>query len=183
MMFDPRLALGILLASCASSGWVGWKLRDAGFQAHLKREAQADAGRSRVLITTINQSEADTQRLRDTNEASKTRIREVVRTVYREIPKYVTDTQLERDVVARGGLPLGFVWGYNQAAGYSQLPLPPGNSASDPSGVSLSTLAAISAGNSEVCLQWARDLDAWDEWYSREAVRWSALTPVEGAEK
>ena len=125
-MIRTQIAAVCLLVGCAASGFMGWKLRDADYQRHLRHDAAE-----------VAQAEKETRRLEAANESLVQQVREnkaqadaktqvVYRTIIQEVPKYVTQTQFEERVVASGGLPAGFVWNYNQGVANATAPFPSG---------------------------------------------------------
>lgn len=161
-------ALSLLFA-----GYGGWKLRDADYQRHLKKDAAAAALAQVQARATERRLETAAQEVREEVSAEKVRTEIVYRTVTKEVPVYVTQTQFARDVDARGGLPAGFVWNYNQSASNSTAPFPSGLDPDAPTEVGVSTLALTTAGNFKVCHDWRSEVEGWREWYRGVYLIWA----------
>lgn len=175
-MIPTRLALLGLLVSLPAGGYLGWSLRDRDYQAHLKVDAKKDldvAQKARSIEKTLVGISADTRDRVDAREAS---VRVITQTITERVPYYVTSTPQEKAIVDAGGLPLGFVQLYNAAvlgvdpSATSQA----GAQSGDPSGVDLSTLARIEAGNLGLYHQCRGRLEEWDGFYDKLTAAWPA---------
>lgn len=174
----PYLTLATHLSLALLAGFIGWKVRDADYQAHLKQEADAKV----VAVEGVREAEARneviTQDTREDVAQKQAQVQVVYRTVTKEIPVYVTQTKFEERVVADGGLPLGLVWSYNQSASNSTAPLPPGTDPDTPTGIGVSALAGTTAGNFAVCHSWREELQGWHAWYNRLEAEWPGQAQI-----
>lgn len=172
-MSIPYLTLGSYAAVALVAGFVGWKVRDSDYQAHLKKEAKAEV----VVVQDVRKQEAQnetaSQGHREELAQKQQEVQVVYRTVTKEVPVYVTQTQFEERVVADGGLPLGFVWSYNQSAANATAPLPSGTDPDTPTGLGMSALAGSLAGNFAVCHAYRAELEQWHAWYNDLEARWA----------
>lgn len=168
LVAKPWLLLlgGALLAG--TSGTVGWKLRDADYQRHLKRDAQAEAQWQKAVRLVEGEADRIVQETRASLAEKESSRETVYRTITKEIPTYVTRTEFAERVVASGGLPAGLVWLHNQAASGSTLPLPSGLSPDSPTGVDVPELATVLTGNYSVCTSWRNEAETWREWYAQQ---------------
>lgn len=177
MMPRTYILIGSHLALALVAGTLGWKLRDADYQAHLKKDARIEARAQQVTRELEGRLDRGTQAVREDVAVAQAHTEVVYRTVTKEVPVYVTRTQFEERVVAAGGLPAGFVWLHNQAASGSTAPLPPSTSPDAPTGLGMSDLAGVIAGNYAVCEDLrARDA-AWTAWYERLLAEWPTSSP------
>lgn len=170
------LAAG-LLVSGACGGVVGWKLRDADYQRHLKQDAAAAAKATTKALEHRDRGEAISQSTREEKSRVDAQTRIVYQTIEKEVPRLVTETKIEKVVVAGGGLPAGFVWTFNNAASNSSAPFPTGTDRDAPTGVDLSDLARTTAGNFELYHHCAAEVAAWHDWYNRLKAEWPTPLP------
>lgn len=171
---DPRIVVASLLVCAGAGGFTGWKLRDADYQRHLKQDAVALAKIDKANRS-IEQSLVKISAVsRDRLDQKDVLIRTQFKTIVEKVPYYVTNTVQEKAVVAGGGLPLGFVWVHNAAALGVDPPAPSqaGPQSGDPSGVDLSTLARVAAGNYELYHQCRARLGEWDSFYDALTAKW-----------
>jgi hypothetical protein len=168
----PSLALITHLSVAAVAGTVGWQLRDRDYQAHLKEEAEDAVQVIRDVRDVEDRNEKVSQANREELSQKQQQVQVVYRTVTKEIPVYVTHTQFEERVVANGGLPLGFVWSYNQSVASATAPLPPGLNPDTPTGLGMSALAGNAAGNFAMCHAWRAELTQWHSWYNQLEASW-----------
>jgi len=171
---SPWLLGGSLVAASIASGYGGWKLRDADYQAYKAEVADQRIRWEKEIRKAEDEAQQVTQALIDQREQSNQEARVVFRDIIKEVPTYVTQTPQEKAIVANGGLPLGFVWNHNKAAtgNNPQLPQSSGFDPARPTGVDLSTLARTLGVNYELCQEWKRDANTWREWHQRqEAAR------------
>lgn len=173
-LLDPRLLIAGALLSAGAGGLTGWKLRDAGYQRHLKEDAKKSldvAQKARSIEKVLVGVSADTRDRVDAKEAS---VRVITKTITERVPYYVTSTPQEKAVVAAGGLPLGFVQLYNAAVlGVDPSASPQaGAQSGDPSGVDLSTLARINTGNLGLYHQCRARLEEWDKAWDEITAMW-----------
>lgn len=159
------LALGAALLA-SSSGFVGWKLRDSDYQAHLKRDAKQEAQWQKALRLVEGEADRIVTETRAKLDEKEVQRETVYRTITKEIPHYVTRTEFAERVVASGGLPAGLVWLHNQAASGSPVPLPSGLDPNAPTGVDVPELATVLTGNYSVCASYRNEAEAWREWYT-----------------
>lgn len=171
-MVSPRLLIASHLSLALISGFIGWKVRDADYQAHLKKEARVEVKAQQDTRQQEAAHEVISQDHREKDAQQKQQVQVVYRTVTEKVPVYVTRTQFEEKVVAGGGLPAGFVWSYNQSASNSTAPLPTGINPDTPTGIDMSTLAGTTAGNFAMCNSWRTELQQWHEWYNDHASTW-----------
>ena len=165
----PKLALLGAALSLALGGYGGWKLRDADYQEHLKRDAQEDAQWQKSLRLVEGEADRIVQEVRDWGTVEKSQVEVRYRTIEKRIPEYVTRTVFEERVVASGGLPAGLVWLHNQAAaGGSPVPLPSGLDPDAPTGLGVSDLAGVLTRNYALYQQCSIDLQAWGRWYDQQ---------------
>lgn len=161
--------LGGVLLVAASSGTVGWKLRDQDYQRHLKQDAQEEAQWTKALRLVEGEADRIVQEVQSWRTTEKVRVEVQYRTIEKRIPEYVTRTEFEERVVASGGLPAGLVWLHNQAAaGGSPVPLPSGLDPDTPTGLGVSDLAGVLTRNYALYQQCSIDLQAWDRWYQNQ---------------
>ncbi len=172
------LALSAALVSVSAFG--GWKLRDSDYQRHLAAEARAAGGADLAARTDEHKAEAAATASRTLADAGKAQAEIVYRTVTKEVPTYVTQTPAAQAVVSAGGLPAGFVWGYNQSVTAALDPLPPGLSPSAPTGIDMSTLAEVTAGNLAVCRTYRSEALGWRDWYARVAALYNQPEKMAG---
>lgn len=171
---DPRIVIASLLVCAGAGCFTGWKLRDGDYQRHLKQDAVAaaktDKASRSIEQSLVTISSASRQRL----DQKEVLIRTQFKTIVEKVPYYVTNTVQEKAVVAGGGLPLGFVWVHNAAALGVNPPAasPSGPQSGDPSGVDLSTLARVAAGNYELYHQCRARLEEWDSFYDQLTAKW-----------
>lgn len=158
--------------ACLTSGAIGWSLRDADYQAHLKKDAQAEAHAQVEARKVEAKQEAQAQSVREIVTQKQAEAQVVYRTITQEVPVYVTRTQFEDRVVAGGGLPAGLVWLYNQAASGTAAPLPSGLNPDSPTGVDVSTLASTTAGNFSLYHACKAEVEGWHTWYDNLAASW-----------
>ena len=167
-----KLTLAAVLLSSTLAGYGGWKLRDSDYQAHLKKDAQAERKAQEEARKLEGILEGTAQEVREEVSQAEQRTQIVYRTVIKEVPKYVTQTVFEERVVAGGGLPAGFVWLHNQSASNTEAPLPSGLDPDAPTGASMSDLASVLAGNYALCQSWRGEADGWRSWYARVKDQW-----------
>lgn len=104
--------------------------------------------------------------------AAETARKDKVHTIIKEVTKYVTP---KADAAAV--IPAGFVWMHNLAASYAPTDTspfsdrPPGD-VDAPSGVALSTVAAVVDYNYAECNSRGALLDLWQAWYAKEHTAW-----------
>lgn len=158
----------------------GWHLRDRDYQAHLKEDAKKSleiVSQARAVEGVIS---GVSEKVRNELDRKEAQAQVITKTITERVPYYVTSTPQEKAVVAGGGLPLGFVWLYNAAVLGVDPPASPSSGAQsgDPSGVDLSTLARIDAGNLGLYHQCRGRLEAWDTFYEQLRAQWpQAETP------
>lgn len=172
LLSNPYVLAGTHLSLALLSGFMGWKLRDADYQRHLKGEAQAQVTTQIVTREVEGRNEEVSQSERDALATQQQKVQVVYRTTTKEIPVYVTHTEFEERVVASGGLPAGLVWTYNRSASNSEAPLPTGLDADAPAGVSVSELAGVTAGNFALCHTYRDEVGRWHSWYNRLLADW-----------
>lgn len=172
----PKLAIGAGLILSLVSGAGGWKLRDADYQRHLKEDARAQAKAQQKVTERVLQKEAVSADVREDRDTKREANRSTTQIIYREVPKYVTRTVFEDRLVAAGGLPAGFVWSFNQSASGDTTPLPARLSPDTPTGVDLSTVATVTAGNAELYRSCKADLEAWGSWYAKLTAQVASQT-------
>ena len=108
----------------------------------------------------------------------------IVKTVIKEVTKYVTPSADARAVV-----PAGFVWYHDVAATESPddaaaLAANPPADVDAPSGIALSTVATVTAFNYEECRTRGVMLDLWQQWYVRSKAEYEAFSkPLTEAEQ
>lgn len=167
-----------LAALVAASGFTGWKLRDADYQEHLRKDAQAALVASEGARKEEHKAEAMATQVRTVVAVQQAKERVVYQTIVKEIPVYVPSTApAVRAVDDAGGLPAGFVWLHNQAATGSTAPLPPGVDPGAPSGVGLPALGETIAGNYAVCRSQAAELAGWNAWYQQLVKQYEETAP------
>lgn len=162
----PYVAVG---AVCTG---LGWKVRDRDYQEHLKKDAQAQVTATQAARAVEHKAEDISQGVREEVAKEQARTQVIYKTITEKVPVYVTQTKIEKRVVASGGLPAGFVWTYNGAASNSEAPLPTGIDPDTPSGVDLSTVASVTAGNFALYHQCRADLRGWQTWYEKLKATW-----------
>lgn len=172
MLLKTYILIGTHLAALAGGLGVGWKLRDADYQRHLKKEAVALEKAQGEARKQEAAQENTSQEVRDKVSSKQAHAEIVYRTVTKEVPVYVTRTKAEQKVVAGGGLPAGLVWAYNQSASNSPAPFPSGLDPDAPTGVNLSELASVTSGNFAVCHQYRAELEGWHSWYNQLKASW-----------
>lgn len=172
LLSSPYVLGGAALALSLGSGWAGWTIRDADYQAHLKKDARAAEQAQKDARQVELKLESGSQEVRDVVAQENVRTEIVYRTVTKEVPVYVTQTKFAQDVDAGGGLPAGLVWTYNRAASNSEAPIPPGLDPDAPTGTGVSTLATITAGNFALCYQWRAEAQGWRDWYEKLRADW-----------
>lgn len=178
---SPRLLIASHLAVALSAGFIGWKVRDADYQAHLKKEARVEVKAQQDTRKVEASNETLSQDHREKNAQAQQQVQVVYRTVTKEVPVYVTRTQFEEKVVAGGGLPAGFVWNYNQSASNSTAPFPTGLDPDTPTGLGMSALAGTTAGNFALCHSWRAELQQWHDWYNDLSAQWPGQAVKEEA--
>lgn len=161
---------GTLIATAGAfllGGIGGYKLCDAGFQRHLKKEAQQAA---KAQVTVRLQEEGDRKvagEVRDGIDTRKQTAQIVYRTIYEKVPVYVSP----KTDIAFGNLPLGFVRLHNDSASASIAPTS-GLDNDSPSGVSLSQLGGAITTNYGLCEARRIENEGWREWYRKFEARW-----------
>jgi len=172
-----RLALSLGAAALALGGasYGGWKFRDADYQAHLKDDLEAEKDYLLALSTKQQALEEMAQKWADAVAKDKEEIRVVTNTIIKEVPYYVTNTKIEKIVVANGGLPDGFVRLHNYSATGQKPPatVSPEFAPDAPSGVSLSTLSSTVSRNYQVCALDRSELEGWKGWYRDLEKEWN----------
>lgn len=173
------LGLGVGLLAAGAGGW---KLRDADYQRHLRHDA--------VLTTKVIRNTREIEKglvtlssaLRDKGDAEEAQIHTITKIIERRVPSDVSSTPQEQAIVAGGGLPLGFVRSHTASVLGVDPELTASSSAQsgDPTGVSLSTLATVDAGNYDVLHICVSRLQRWDEFYETLKAKWPSNSPPEG---
>ena len=173
---SPYKALALVathLSVLAAGTWLGWTIRDADYQAHLKKDKAEALAQEREVRKIEGQLEAESQKVRDNVTQREGTVRIVYRDVVKEIPRYVTQTVFEERVRADGGLPAGFVFLYNKAASNDpEATLPSGIDPDTPTGLDLSALTSVATGNLGVCHSYRIEAEAWREWYAVVEKGW-----------
>lgn len=157
------VALACLLA--------GWKLRDADYQRHLKK----DAVETIKVIAAARRIEAAgveiAHRASTAYAEGRTKIETRTRTIIERIPYYVT-----RQADASCTLPIGLIRLHNEAAtasgGDTPLPSTPGFNPDAPSGVALSEYGGVVAGNYGKFHLLQSEVTVWRKWYEDAAKAW-----------
>lgn len=171
-------AIASSLIAGGLSGYAGWKLRDADYQKHLSQEANEAVKAQQVVRTVEATAETISQGTRESLASETQKAHTVYRTIVEKVPVYVTQSKAEARLVADGGLPAGFVWNFNQSAsGDTTLPLPPGTDRDTPTGVDLSTLARVSAGNHTLYHECNIERGKWREWHKQQSKLWPVVIP------
>lgn len=132
MIATPKLLIASHLALALAAGFIGWKVRDADYQAYLKKVERAAHKATKEVRRVEARNEGISQGNREALGIKQQQVQYVYRTVTKEVPVYVTQTVFEKRVLADGGLPAGLVWSYNQSVSNSTAPLPPGTNPDTP---------------------------------------------------
>lgn len=160
-LLNPRLLGGLALA--AALAWAAWWWRDTGVQAErahwqgLVAEAEKRAAKQEA-----DAREASTQ-LAEAQREAVARVRTVTHTLVKEVPTYVTSNADRACIV-----PVGFVQHHDAAARLSALPAAPGGLVDAPSGVPLSRVESVVAGNYAAAHELAAEVATWRQWYARQ---------------
>lgn len=160
------IALAIFLSSV--SGLVGWKLRDADYQRHLKADARAALKASEGARATEAKNEETATDIGRQVEEAKTEVQIVTRTLIKEIPIHVT-AQADAHCV----VPLGFVRLHDAAATGDPAPsYATGESPDQASGTDLSTVAGTVIDNYGYTRELEAQVNGWIDWYERVKADW-----------
>ena len=177
MIATPKLLIASHLALALAAGFIGWKVRDADYQAYLKKVERAAHKATKEVRRVEARNEGISQGNREALGIKQQQVQYVYRTVTKEVPVYVTQTVFEKRVLADGGLPAGLVWSYNQSVSNSTAPLPPGTNPDTPTGLGVSALASSTAGNFALCHTWRAELQQWHLWYNDLEAAWPVDRP------
>jgi hypothetical protein len=136
----------------------------AGWKVHDWRDASGALKAAKHEVSVVQRQGAVDTAVAVQQQAAQDRIRVVTQTLIQKVPVYVTAQADSQCVV-----PAGFVRLHDAAAAgrdVSAIPQGPGESADTPSGVKLSTVAWVVAGNYGVCNSLRAELIGWQQWYA-----------------
>lgn len=168
----------------------GWHVRDLIADRHDAKvetlDAKADLARTNLVKKIGEQAQAIAQHQRDEHDTAQAQVRTVYKTIREKVPYYVPSQAVGEDRSGNGSdsglpdaggrstLPLGAVRLHDYAALGSDppVPAPSGEPVTAPSGVELPAFIGTVADNYGVCREWRTEVEAWREWYAREAEAW-----------
>lgn len=147
--------LAILLLVCAIGGFVWWQEDRVSDAEERATKAEDDA---RSLSQQLNQAKSGVRVVTKYVDRVKI-VREVGKTITKEIPVYVTAEADDRCTV-----PSGFVSVHNAAAENVPLAVPAGDPDAPAAGIALSDVAETVSGNYGTCHENAEQLIGLQDW-------------------
>jgi hypothetical protein len=136
----------------------------AGWKVHDWRDAASALKAVRQVVSVVqHQGSVDTA-VAVQQQAAQDRVRVVTQILIQKVPVYVTAQADSQCTV-----PNGFVRLHDAAAAGRDVPAlsqGPGESADDPSGVALSSVAGVVADNYGTCNSLRAELTGWQQWYA-----------------
>lgn len=173
--YKALIGVGLLLASAAGGGVVGWQLRDRDYQSHLKDDREAERKAQEEARKLEGVLEDGSQTVRDEKAERDARIVYRTQTLIKEVPYYVPQTSVSVAAVdTSGGLPSGLVFLHNRAADPDHAPdtLPSGLTADTPSGIGLPELTGTVVSNYGTCQAYRSEALSWRSWYEKLVAEW-----------
>ena len=163
----PIAGAVIVALTSAAGGVIGYKVRDAAFQRHLKKDAEA--------VARISTASAKISQTISTQLATKQgAIAALTQQLQDRTPIYVNAKAPCVNGPSGGAdVTVGFARMHDYAARGVPAPADPGGAAlGAPAGVGMPALIGTVGGNYGLCHQWKAEVEAWREWYPRQKMVW-----------